>query len=90
MKRWLTLILLVLVSLAFVVVPVILIQPFRPQTARALEVGYWLRRFAPWATLKLVGFAAIEKSLFDVLVLALALLGPCLLRQQGSPPHFPA
>ena len=50
MKRWLTLILLVLVSLAFVVAPVILIQPFRPQTARALEVGYWLRRFAPWAT----------------------------------------
>ena len=51
MKRWLTLILLVLLSLAFVVVPVILIQPFRPQTARALEVGYWLRRLAPWATL---------------------------------------
>ena len=51
MKRWLALILLVLVSLAFVVVPVILIQPFRPQTARSLEVGYWLRRFAPWATL---------------------------------------
>src|SRR5207237_7386510 len=51
MKRWLTLILLVLVSLAFVVVPVVLIQPFRPQTARALEVGYWLRRLAPWATL---------------------------------------
>ena len=51
MKRWLTLILLVLLALAFVVVPVILIQPFRPQTARALEVGYWLRRLAPWATL---------------------------------------
>jgi hypothetical protein len=51
MKRWLALILLVLVALAFVAAPVLLIQPFRPQTARALEVGYELRRFAPWVTL---------------------------------------
>jgi hypothetical protein len=51
MKRWLLLILVVLAALAFVVVPVFLIQPFRPQTARALEVGYELRRFSPWVTI---------------------------------------
>ena len=51
MNRWLLLILVVFVALAFVVVPVFLIQPFRPQTARALEAGYELRRFAPWATI---------------------------------------
>jgi len=51
MKRWLTLILLVILSLAFVVTPVYLIQPFKPQTPRALEVGYELKRFAPWVTI---------------------------------------
>lgn len=50
MKRWLALILLVLVTLAFVVVPVLLIQPFRPQTARSLAVGYELKRWSSWAT----------------------------------------
>ena len=53
MKRWLALILLIPLALAFVVVPVLLIQPFKPQTARALEVGYEIRRFAPWATILL-------------------------------------
>jgi len=51
MKRWLALILLVPLALALVVVPVMLIQPFKPQTPRALEVGYELRRFAPWVTI---------------------------------------
>jgi hypothetical protein len=53
MKRWLALILLVPLALALVVAPVMLIQPFKPQTARALEVGYELRRFAPWVTILL-------------------------------------
>jgi hypothetical protein len=53
MKRWLALILLVPLALALVVVPVMLIQPFKPQTPRALEVGYELRRFAPWMTILL-------------------------------------
>lgn len=61
MKRWLLLILVVLLTLAFVVVPVFLIQPFRPQTARALEVGYELRRWSPWVTI-----AAALLSLFLV------------------------
>ena len=61
MKRWLTLILLVILSLAFVVTPVYLIQPFKPQTPRALEVGYELRRFAPWLTIvaALAGLALV-------------------------------
>jgi hypothetical protein len=51
MKRWLLLLLFVAAALAFVVVPVFLIQPFRPQTARGLAVGYELRAWAPWVTL---------------------------------------
>lgn len=51
MKRWSLLIFVVLVTLAFVVIPVFLIQPFRPQTARSLEVGYELRRWSPWVTI---------------------------------------
>ena len=53
MKRWLLLLLIVAAALAFVVVPVFLIQPFRPQTERGLAVGYEVRRFAQWATLGL-------------------------------------
>ena len=53
MKRWLLLLLIVAAAAAFVVVPVFLIQPFRPQTERGLAVGYEVRRFAPWATLAL-------------------------------------
>ncbi|MDT5270015.1 MAG: hypothetical protein QOH49_2201 [Acidobacteriota bacterium] len=53
MKRWLLLLLIVAAALAFVVVPVYLIQPFRPQTERGLAVGYEVRRFAPWATVAL-------------------------------------
>jgi hypothetical protein len=59
MKRWLLLFLVVALALAFVVVPVFLIQPFRPQTARALEVGYELRRFAPWATIVAAAFSLL-------------------------------
>ena len=61
MKRWLALILLVVLSLAFVAAPVYLIQPFKPQTARALEVGYELKRLAPWLTVvaALAGLALV-------------------------------
>lgn len=51
MKRWLALLLVVVAAMALVAVPVWLIQPFRPQTERALEVGYALRRWSPVATL---------------------------------------
>ena len=50
MKRWLLLLLIVAAALALVVVPVVLIQPFKPQTERSLAVGYALKSWAPWAT----------------------------------------
>jgi hypothetical protein len=53
MKRWLLLLLIIAAALAFVVVPVFLIQPFKPQTSRALSVGYEVKRLAPWATIAL-------------------------------------
>jgi hypothetical protein len=53
MKRWLLLLLIIAAAIAFVVVPHVLIQPFRPQTARSLAAGYEVRRFAPWATVAL-------------------------------------
>ena len=53
MKRWLLLLLLIAAAFAFVVVPLYLIQPFKSQTARALSVGYEVKRLAPWATIAL-------------------------------------
>jgi hypothetical protein len=47
---WPALLLLLLLSIAFVAVPVFLIQPFRPQTKRALELSYLLRAWSPLAT----------------------------------------
>lgn len=53
MKRWLLLLLIVAAALALVVVPVFLIQPFKPQTERSLAVGYALKSWAPLATVLL-------------------------------------
>ena len=53
MRRWLLLLLIIAAAIAFVVVPVLLIQPFKPQTGRALAVGYEVKRLAPWATVAL-------------------------------------
>ena len=53
MKRWLLLLLIVAAAFAFVVVPVFLIRPFRPQTEAGLAVGYYVRGFAPWGTVAL-------------------------------------
>lgn len=50
MKRkvaWASLFVLMLAVLAIIVIPVWLIQPFRPQTAREMEVAYTLRRWSP-------------------------------------------
>jgi hypothetical protein len=57
MKRWLLLLLIVAAALALVVVPVFLIQPFKPQTEGALAVGYALKSWAPWGTLALAAAA---------------------------------
>src|SRR5207237_7656169 len=47
---WPALLGLLVFSIAFVAIPVFLIQPFRPQTQRALEISYLLRRWSPPAT----------------------------------------
>lgn len=57
MKRWLLLLLIVAAALALVVVPVLLIQPFKPQTERSLAVGYALKSWAPLATVALAALA---------------------------------
>jgi glucan phosphoethanolaminetransferase (alkaline phosphatase superfamily) len=48
---WAALLLLTLMALAVVLVPAWLIQPFRAQTRRDMEVAYNLRRWSPWLTL---------------------------------------
>ncbi|PYS63960.1 MAG: hypothetical protein DMF76_05875, partial [Acidobacteria bacterium] len=47
---WPALLGLLVFSIAFVAIPVFLIQPFRPQTQRALEISYLLRSWSPLAT----------------------------------------
>ena len=54
MKRWLLLLLIIAAALALVVAPVVLIQPFKPQTERSLAVGYALKSWGPWATVALL------------------------------------
>ena len=49
---------LVLLSLAFVAIPVFLIQPFRPQTQRGMEISYLLRQWAPLVTVIVFAVAA--------------------------------
>lgn len=44
---WFLLLLLAMVSFALVLIPAILIQPFRPQTTRALEISFVIKRWAP-------------------------------------------
>ena len=44
---WPVLLVLLLLSIAIVFIPAFLIQPFRPQTERALEISYLLRRWSP-------------------------------------------
>ena len=51
---WLLLLLVLVLSLTLVIVPVFLIQPFRPQTQRALEISYLLRNWSPLATVILL------------------------------------
>jgi small-conductance mechanosensitive channel len=53
MKRWLLLLLIIAAAMALVVVPLFLIQPFKPQTEKSLVVGYAVKEWAPWATLAL-------------------------------------
>jgi len=47
---WLLLLFVVAASLAVVMIPALIIQPFKPQTARGVALSYSLRSWAPLAT----------------------------------------
>ena len=47
---WIFLLLITLIALAIVLIPVWLIQPFKPQSSRALEVSYVIRNWSPTVT----------------------------------------
>ena len=49
--EWLALFAITFVAVAFVVVPVWIIQPFKPQTARGVELSYTLRLWSPLVTI---------------------------------------
>lgn len=48
---WLLLLLVVGATLAVVMIPALIIQPFKAQTARGVELSYALRSWAPLATM---------------------------------------
>ena len=48
---WFLLLILAAIAFAVVLVPALVIQPFRPQSARGLEVSFFLKRFAPLFTI---------------------------------------
>lgn len=49
--EWLALFAITVGSIAFVVAPVWIIQPFKPQTARGVELSYTLRLWSPLVTI---------------------------------------
>jgi hypothetical protein len=55
---WLALLLLPLLALAVVMVPVMLIRPFAPQSPFSIALAYTLRRWSPWLTVA-VALAAL-------------------------------
>ena len=85
-----------LVSFAFVVIPVFVIQPFRPQTQRGLEISYLLRNWSPLVTAALM-FAAVGLTIWQwrnirrwwrkmlVVSLLLLMIGPVWFARQN---HF--
>lgn len=57
--RWLLLVAVTLIALAVVLVPALLIQPFKLQTAERLQVSYALRHWSPIITLLALGVALV-------------------------------
>ncbi len=47
---WLALLIVIAASLAVVMIPAMLIMPFKPQTPRAVELSYWLKSWSPIVT----------------------------------------
>jgi hypothetical protein len=59
---WAILLLITLGTLAIVLTPAWIIQPFKPQSARGLEVSYALRRWSPLLTLIALAVAVLLAS----------------------------
>ncbi len=59
---WLVLLLSVLAAFAVIFIPVYLIQPFAPQTPRALQVSYLLKSWSPIITV-LLAIVAVAASI---------------------------
>ena len=57
--RWMLLIIITLLALAVVVIPALLIQPFKLQTPDRLKISYALRHWSPIITLAALGAAAL-------------------------------
>lgn len=56
---WLFLLLILLAALAIVVTPVWIIMPFKPQTARGVEISYAMKRWSPIVTVIAAAFALV-------------------------------
>jgi Protein of unknown function (DUF3179) len=62
---WLLLGIIAILTLALVIIPAWVIQPFRPQSPRGLEVSYFLKRIAPVVTvIALLGCLALVVKLW--------------------------
>lgn len=48
---WFLLLIIAAIALAVVLIPALVIQPFRPQSPRGLEISYFLKRLAPLFTI---------------------------------------
>ena len=94
-SRWLLLLAFIAVTLAFALIPVFVIMPFKAQTARGVAVSYFLRSWSPWVTL-LAGAGALALAVWlwrgarwwgrvALIVLALPTLGAAWLARQN---HF--
>jgi hypothetical protein len=47
---WLLLLIILIIGLGIVITPIWIIQPFKPQTQRGLELSYLFRRVSPFVT----------------------------------------
>jgi hypothetical protein len=61
--KWLGLLTIIVVGIALVFTPIWLIQPFKPQTQRAIDISYAMRRISPIVTM-LATLAAITLIVF--------------------------
>ncbi len=49
--RWIGLLLIIAAALAIVILPVWIVQPFKPETQRGLAIAYAMRRWSPILTI---------------------------------------